>query len=101
MAEDKPTLDFALVLAASVHDMKNSVGMLLQTLEELSATPPPASSPVAAKMGVLGYEAARINSELIQLLSLYRMQENSLLLQIDECYVDDVLSEQVARNEFM
>lgn len=101
MAQTKPTVDFAFVLAASVHDMKNSVGMLLQTLEELSEMAIPESSPLAAPMGVLGYEAARINSELIQLLSLYRMQEDSLLLQVDECYVDDVLSEQVARNELM
>jgi len=97
--QDKPTLDFAFVLAASVHDMKNSIGMLLQTLENLSelSVPPP----VAEEMGVLGYEAARINSELVQLLSLYRLQENTLLLQVDEHYVDDVLSEQVARNELM
>ncbi len=99
MTQNKPTLDFAFVLASSVHDMKNSVGMLLQTLESLTELPD--SSPVAEQMGVLGYEAARINSELIQLLSLYRMQENSLLLQVDECYVDDVLAEQVARNELM
>lgn len=94
-------VDFSFILASSVHDMKNSVGMLLQTLEGLSEDPAVQDSAISRQLGLLGYEASRINSELVQLLALYRMQENAMLVQVDECYVDDVLSEQVARNEMM
>lgn len=31
----KKGIDFAMVLASSVHDMKNSVGMLLASLDQL------------------------------------------------------------------
>lgn len=34
-------LDFSLVLASSVHDMKNSLGMLLNSLEEVIEHSPP------------------------------------------------------------
>lgn len=101
MNDQRNNLDFSFILASSVHDMKNSVGMLLQTLEGLSEDAVVKESSIASKLGLLGYEASRINSELVQLLALYRMQENAMLVQVDECYVDDVLSEQVARNELM
>src|SRR5690606_32790296 len=45
--------------------------------------------------------AARINSELIQLLSLYRMREDRMLVQIDEHYLIDILQEQLARNDML
>ncbi len=39
-AEEAP-LDFAFVLASSVHDMKNSLGMLLTTLATMMEQSPP------------------------------------------------------------
>jgi len=106
MNESVPTeresqVDFALVLAASVHDMKNSLGMLLNTLAGMMESSPPLSPEQAKTYAVLEYEAARINSELIQLLSLYRMQEKRLMVQIDEHYLIDILEEQLARNDML
>ncbi len=99
---DKETqLDFAMVLAASVHDMKNSLGMLLNTLADMMEAEPPRTETQAKTYAVLEYEAARINSELIQLLALYRMQEQRLLVQIDEHYLVDILEEQLARNHML
>src|SRR5690606_25365781 len=46
-------------------------------------------------------EAARINSELIQLLSLYRIQEDRMLVQIDEHYLIDILEEQLTKNDML
>lgn len=92
-------LDFSFVLASSVHDMKNSVGMLMQTVEELAAMPSSDSRDLTAKVSVLGYEAARINGELIQLLALYRMQNQRMLVQLDEYYIDDIIQDQLTRND--
>jgi signal transduction histidine kinase len=94
-------VDFSLVLAASVHDMKNSLGMLLNTLAGMMESAPPMTPEQARTYAVLEYEAARINSELIQLLSLYRMQEKRLMVQIDEHYLIDILEEQLARNDML
>jgi signal transduction histidine kinase len=99
-AKDSP-LDFAFVLASSVHDMKNSLGMLLNTLATLMEKSPPQDDEQTRTYAILEYEAARINGELIQLLSLYRMQHEHLLVQIDEHHVIDVLEEQLARNDML
>lgn len=95
------SLDFAFVLASSVHDMKNSLGMLLNTLAGLMEKSPPQDAEQTKTYATLEYEAARINSELVQLLSLYRMQHEHLLVQVDEHHVIDILEEQTARNDML
>lgn len=94
-------IDFSLVLASSVHDMKNSVGMLLASLEAVIEEAPPANETQARRFSTLHYEASRINGELIQLLTLYRMQNEFLPVRIDEHYVIDVIEDQVARNHML
>lgn len=91
-------VDFALVLASSVHDMKNSIGMLISSLESCIEEFPPADRQQAKHFNTLHYEASRINSELVQLLTIYRMQNDHLPLRVDQHYVIDVLEDQLARN---
>ncbi len=98
---DVPPLDFALVLASSVHDMKNSVGMLLASLEEVIQETPPENEEQKRRFNTLHYESSRINNELVQLLTIYRMQNQFLPLRIDHYYVIDVMEEQVARNHML
>lgn len=98
MNQEAPEVSFSFVLASSVHDMKNSLGMLLNTLADVMAQYPPQNNDHAKSYAVLEYEAARINSELIQLLSLYRLDHDNVRAHIDEYNVADVLSEQIARN---
>lgn len=92
-------IDFSFVLASSVHDMKNSLGMLLNTLSMMVEKSPPKDEEQARFFSTLEYEAARINGELVQLLSLYRMDEKTLVVMIDEHHAIDVLEEQIARND--
>lgn len=98
MNRETPEIDFSFVLASSVHDMKNSLGMLLNTLTDVMQKYPPSDAAHAKSYAVLEYEAARVNSELIQLLSLYRLDHDQIRVHIDECIVVDLLNEQVARN---
>ena len=98
MNRESPSLDFSFVLASSVHDMKNSLSMLLTTLTDVIAQYPPQDVNQANAYAVLEYEAARINSELIQLLSIYRLENDQIHAHIDEHLVGDILAEQVARN---
>lgn len=98
MNREAPEIDFSFVLASSVHDMKNSLGMLLNTVADVMVQYPPQNDEHAKSYAVLEYEAARINGELIQLLSLYRLEHDKVRAHIDECVLIDVLSEQIARN---
>ncbi|HEY7772455.1 MAG TPA: HAMP domain-containing sensor histidine kinase [Marinagarivorans sp.] len=91
-------IDFSTVLASSVHDMKNSVSMLIASLQEVLASMPPENQQQSQQMNSLHYEASRINNELVQLLSIYRLQQKRLPLHIDQHFVLDVLEDQVARN---
>ncbi|PIE43317.1 MAG: hypothetical protein CSA50_05400 [Gammaproteobacteria bacterium] len=90
------TIDFSTVIASAVHDMKNSLGMLLSTLDEFFGELPEElkGSPSQA---ILQYEAERVNIDLIQLLGLYRLEHEQLRVRIDEQYVRDFLEEQAAR----
>lgn len=102
-SEDKPedNLDFSFVLAASVHDMKNSLGMLLNSLEEVIESSPPKDESQKKHFSILQYEASRINSELIQLLTIYRLKKKNLPFNLDENYVFDTFEDQVARNDVL
>ena len=96
MTSKRPELDFAMVMASAVHDMKNSLSMVLHSLEqlneELNQTPA-----MAQKVSLLQYEASRVNNDLVQLLGLYKLQNRRLAVQIDEHFVHDFLDEQKAR----
>ena len=94
-------IDFATVLASSVHDMKNSVGMLIASLEQVIEETPPVDDLQAKRFRTLHYEASRINGELVQLLTIYRMQNDFLPVRIDEHYVIDMLDDQIARNHLL
>jgi signal transduction histidine kinase len=92
-------ISFATLLASSVHDMKNSVSMLLLSLHNLLEESPPQNNEQKVQFSRLEYEATRINNDLIQLLTLYRMDEKSMAADIDEVQINDLLLEQSARNE--
>lgn len=98
MNKNNDAVDFSLVLASSVHDMKNSIGMLIASLETVIEEQPPENEHQLNHFNTLQYEASRINSELVQLLTIYRMQNDHLPLRIDQHYVIDVLEDQLARN---
>mgnify|MGYP001594573371 CR=1 FL=1 len=93
--------DFSLLLASSVHDMKNSLGMLLTSLDELTADIGDLSESQRRQFAILQGEASRIRNDLIYLLGLYRVQTNDLSLNVDEVFVDDFIDQQVAQNALL
>ncbi len=101
MAMPEEKLDFSLILASSVHDMKNSVGMLLASLEEYIYEKGEQVGKQDKRLTTLQYEASRINGELIQLLSVYRMQGDRLPVHIEQHYVGETMEDQIARNDML
>ncbi|WP_168203136.1 sensor histidine kinase [Marinobacter fonticola] len=91
------SLDFTMVMASAVHDMKNSLGMLLHSLDELGDEIPGSvgSSP---RFNTLRYEAERVHGDLVQLLGLYRLDQDTLSAHIEEHFLPDYLEAQLARH---
>lgn len=91
------TIDFSTVLASAVHDMKNSLSLLIQSIELLEQQLK-ASGVSTDSAATIHYQAARLNTGLMQLLSLYRVQLDHLPLNIDEHYMEDVIDDLLAAN---
>ncbi|KZY45189.1 MULTISPECIES: sensor histidine kinase KdpD [unclassified Oleiphilus] len=94
MSKDKQP-DFSMIIASAVHDMKNSLSMLLHSVDQMCEELPEEWQQ-RNNTTVVKYEAERVNSYLVQLLGLYRLQNEMLSLHIDECFVHDILDEQSA-----
>lgn len=96
---EHPEIDFATVLASAVHDMKNSLCMLIQSMDLLQQDLAPLSENASQELARIHYEASRLNTNLLQLLSLYRIEKDQLPLHLDEYFVEDLLEEVVVKNE--
>lgn len=98
MSDNTP--DFSLIIASAVHDMKNSLSMLLHTVDQICDELPD-DDKSKKTTSTLKYEAERVNSYLIQLLGIYRLQNKKLSLHVDEHFVRDILDEQFAHYSAM
>ncbi|TVP59334.1 MAG: sensor histidine kinase [Halomonadaceae bacterium] len=78
--------------------MKNSLGMLLHSVDQLRAELP-AEIQHSQRFNTLQYEAQRVHGDLVQLLSIYRLDQNTLTLNVEEQNVRDFLEEQLARHQ--
>ncbi len=96
--KDSKTIDFSTVLASAVHDMKNSLCMLIQSIDFLSHEAQKRNDKDSDELAKLHYEASRLNTNLMQLLSLYRAERDQLPLHIEEHYLDDVIDEIITKN---
>lgn len=94
---DEQQIDFSMVLASAVHDMKNSLGMFLNSLDELRHEHA-ATLAISDRFNTLQYEAERMHNDLIQLLGIYRLGEKTLSAHIEEHYLPDFLNQQLARH---
>ena len=100
MSKDQP-IDFSLLLASSVHDIKNSLGMLLTSLDEVVDISKEQRPGHRRSYGILRGEASRINNALIHLLGLYKLQNQQLSLNLEEVFVRDFLEEQVESQKLL
>jgi K+-sensing histidine kinase KdpD len=85
-------LDFSTILASSVHDMKNSISMMLGTLEQLTAECGPTCG-AGDKINQLRYQGQRLNGDLVQMLSIYKIENHQYTTNVDEHDVREFLLE--------
>lgn len=99
-AADAPSLlAFPTILASTVHDIKNSLGMLMQSLDVIVEHLPEQTRRESRELAVLQYEAARVNSDLVQLLALYKLEQQQLPVNIGWYEVEEFLQDQVLRHD--
>jgi K+-sensing histidine kinase KdpD len=91
------THNMANFLASSVHDMKNSMNMLICGLDKALASVEATQLSTHAELVQMNHEAKRINNNLIQLLTLYKLGHNIYPFEPQSIYVNDFLCGIVAQ----
>lgn len=86
---------FETVLASTVHDMKNSLSLLLSQLDNISERLEHDSKNQQDVNG-LRYQANRINISLMELLTLYKLEKKQVGIQFAEVIVVDFLEDCIA-----
>ncbi|MDG1773727.1 MAG: HAMP domain-containing sensor histidine kinase [Oceanicoccus sp.] len=94
-------IDFSMLLASSVHDIKNSLSMLLTSLDEVIDITTEERPEQRKSYSILRGEASRINNALIYLLGLYRLQNEQLSLNLQEVFIADFLEEQLENQKLL
>ena len=92
-AKNVDGIELGDVLASSVHDIKNSLGLILGLVDELSEHMEQPNERSIRSCADLRYEGRRLNTNLVALLTLYRMEGGAYQVNATEVYVDDFLNE--------
>jgi K+-sensing histidine kinase KdpD len=85
------SMDFSTVLAGCIHDVKNSLSILINRLAEVSAAIGDCENKIALEQ--LQYQGKRINNHLVQLLVLYRIDQAQYFANIGEIGIRDFLAD--------
>ncbi len=101
MSKNEKQIDFSAFLASMAHDMKNSLGILLHSLDDVVNGCAADTCPCKSHISKIQYEASRVNHNLIQLLTLYKMDNDHFGLNISHYHVIDVLEETILQNKHL
>ena len=97
---EQEDINFSDFIASSIHDMKNSLNIQTGFLEELmNECRGKVDESMMDQLGHTIYEASRMNVNLIQILSLYKLGKSIYPIDIAEQSVKEVLEEVVLQNQ--
>ena len=101
MPADPQKLDISTFLLSSIHDMKNSLGMMSAYLEdalnESGRDETSIETPARRKTAQALYEAQRVSNHLIQLLALYKIDQSFYPFDPQDQPLADLAREALAR----
>ena len=96
MDNQETTPDISAFLASAIHDMKNSISLLIGFLEDnLEALDVSARKQAAPML----YEVKRVNINLIEMLAIYKVGNNFYPFDLTENSIDEFVIEVVAQNQ--
>lgn len=96
MSNDAPKISFSTMLAASGHDMKNILGSVLESLEWVHSSLDSLTPEQEEEFSKMVQLVSHVNSELMQLLSMYKFENKQYSPTLDEHAVIDFLELQAA-----
>ena len=94
-------MNFSDILASTLHDTKNSLGILFNNLEDIIVRCKDKNCAEHVEFYHLQYEIKRLNHRLIRLLSLYKAEKSQMSLNVDYHSIRDVLEEVVVQHEIL
>jgi two-component system sensor histidine kinase SenX3 len=95
MPADSPKLDISTFLLSSIHDMKNSMGVMASYLEDALSNAE--DTPARRKTAQALDEAQRVTNHLIQLLALYKIDQSFYPFDPQDSPLADLAREALAR----
>ncbi len=98
MSELQVGLDFSMVIASTVHDMKNALTSVMRAHADWQERLPEAHRH-GIERAVIDYEFAHLNGMMVQLLGLYKLGVNQLPLRPDYHEMDDFMEAQLAGHQ--
>lgn len=101
MKIDVSELDFSLVMASSVHDMKNSITLLLAALDEITQQCQPDHCKCNTKFVLMQHEGQRLTRHLVQLLTLYRLDKSQYFPNVGENNLKELYEEIAMDSELL
>jgi signal transduction histidine kinase len=90
-------MDMQTIMASTVHDVKNSLGLIDNQLNETVRKLQETNPEVAQDIRRIQLECGRINNGMVHMLGLYKMHKGTFSPSIDESYVPDVIHDSVSR----
>ena len=100
MEQEQEEISFSDFIASSIHDMKNSLNMQIGALDKMAIECRERGDTSSfEQLGHMIYEANRMNGNLIQLLSLYKLGKSIYPIDISEQSVYEVIEEVVLKNK--
>ncbi len=94
---EKQTLDFSTIIASALHDIKNSLAIVINTVDELATEETEKNS----RIELIQAEGQRLNSDLIQLLALYRLEKKQLFTNIENNNIAEFFEDIFLDNQAM
>jgi len=99
--KDETEFDYSALIASSIHEVKNSLNMLLNSIDEVMSTCSEESCPAYKIFPRIQYETKRVNKDLVELLAIYRIKNDKYAANIDEYSMSDFLDENIGQHEAM
>jgi signal transduction histidine kinase len=96
-----PEFDYSTLLAHSIHEVKNSLNMLLNSVDHVLSSTDGYDTDANKVLSQIQYEGKRVNDDLVGLLAIYRINNKQYNANIDEYSVYDFLQENIAQHEVM
>lgn len=87
-------ISFTDLIASSIHDMKNSLNVQISALEKIAGQcKSKGDTQTYQDLGGVIYQASRMNSNLVQLLCLYKLDKSIYPIDIGQCSVSELIND--------